>query len=368
MWNQIIPALFALVLGAAVCLLLFVPFVWSRHRRRGRLTLGNALTGAAAVVYGWAIWTYTLLPLPSRPLDHCAGVTLNPGAMFGEIRDAIARGGVWPLDGAVLQLVFNVALFVPLGFFIRVLWGRGVMMSMAVGFGISLLVELTQLTGIWGIYECAYRVFDVDDLILNTAGAAIGSALSLLAPLAWRLSEVSPSAERPRPVTRARRAIAMVCDILVFAIMSGGMLAGTQLLINLITGEMNVGSDLSIFVGITIPSAVMLVVTVTTGGSLGDHAVRLRYVGGRRSETTARVLRWAGGVAGVAVLWLLPTFGPLLSITAAITAVVLAFTTEDGRGLPGVLTGRYLVDARTDEPVDTADLAPTPERPRAGVM
>jgi glycopeptide antibiotics resistance protein len=41
-----------------------------------------------------------------------------------------------------------------------------------------LAVELTQLTGIWGLYPCPYRQFDVDDLILNTTGVVIGFALA----------------------------------------------------------------------------------------------------------------------------------------------------------------------------------------------
>jgi glycopeptide antibiotics resistance protein len=45
------------------------------------------------------------------------------------------------------------------------------------GFGLSLTVELTQLTGLWGLYPCPYRQFDIDDLILNTAGVALGFVL-----------------------------------------------------------------------------------------------------------------------------------------------------------------------------------------------
>ena len=46
----------------------------------------------------------------------------------------------------------------------------------AVGFGavLTLLVELTQLTGIWGLYSCAYRQFNVDDLLLNFLGVVVG--------------------------------------------------------------------------------------------------------------------------------------------------------------------------------------------------
>lgn len=358
MSNQVLSAVFALALGAGVCLLLFVPFVWARHRRRGRLTLGDTLTGAAAVVYGWAIWTYTLLPLPSGPQQHCVGVNLDPLAMFGEIRDAMARGGVWLLDGAVLQLVFNVVLFVPLGFFLRMLWGRGVVIAALAGLGVSLMVEGTQLTGIWGIYPCAYRVFDVDDLILNTSGAVLGSVLSLLVPLAWRLSEVSPTAELPRPVTRSRRLLAMACDALAYTFLSLGSLAAVQLTLNTVTGSAEVGTEVAVVVSTVVPAAVSLAVVLITGGSIGDHAVRLRYVGGGQPELVGRGMRWLGGIGGVACVGLIPLLGPLGSLAATILAVVLAFTTHDGRGLPGLLSGRHLVDARR---------TPTAERPRAGV-
>ena len=64
----------------------------------------------------------------------------------------------------------------------RVLLGRGILTAVFVGFAVSLFIELTQFTGVWGIYPCAYRVFDVDDLVTNTLGALAGSLLSLAVP------------------------------------------------------------------------------------------------------------------------------------------------------------------------------------------
>lgn len=40
---------------------------------------------------------------------------------------------------------------------------------------LSVAVELTQLTGVWGAFPCAYRQFNVDDLILNILGAFLGA-------------------------------------------------------------------------------------------------------------------------------------------------------------------------------------------------
>lgn len=71
-----------------------------------------------------------------------------------------------------LNIFGNVAAFLPCGFFLPIVsrrskrWYNTVVLS----FGFSLSVELTQLVSKVGS-------FDVDDLILNTAGAALGYIL-----------------------------------------------------------------------------------------------------------------------------------------------------------------------------------------------
>lgn len=50
--------------------------------------------------------------------------------------------------------------------------------AVLLGFSLSLAVELTQLTATWSFYPCPFRKFDVDDLILNTVGVALGFTLA----------------------------------------------------------------------------------------------------------------------------------------------------------------------------------------------
>lgn len=79
------------------------------------------------------------------------------------------RVGFWV---AFLNLAGNVIGFLPFGFFLSILSRRlrnGAVVT-ALGFGLSLLVESIQLVFKVGC-------FDVDDLILNTLGAAIGYML-----------------------------------------------------------------------------------------------------------------------------------------------------------------------------------------------
>ncbi len=70
---------------------------------------------------------------------------------------------------AVINLGGNIGMFVPLGFFLPMLWKslRKWWKTWLATLGIMLIVELTQLFTLRGS-------FDVDDLILNLAGAAIG--------------------------------------------------------------------------------------------------------------------------------------------------------------------------------------------------
>lgn len=74
-------------------------------------------------------------------------------------------------DTVMSQYILNVALFVPLGILLPVIWpqtGR-LRYILAYGLSLSLVIELSQLLN--------YRVSDVDDLLVNVLGALIGFTL-----------------------------------------------------------------------------------------------------------------------------------------------------------------------------------------------
>lgn len=86
------------------------------------------------------------------------------------------------LESGLRQLVGNLVVLVPLGFGLPVVWQRfrRLVPTLLVGFSVALSIELSQLVISLSV-GVPYRAFDVDDLILNSAGAVIGWLL-------WRVS------------------------------------------------------------------------------------------------------------------------------------------------------------------------------------
>ena len=80
-----------------------------------------------------------------------------------------------------MLMLFNVAAFVPFGFFLaeflastkRFSAGRRFGLVVLAGFGLSLCIECIQSVFRVGVYE-------LTDLVLNTAGTVIGAGLSLI--------------------------------------------------------------------------------------------------------------------------------------------------------------------------------------------
>jgi glycopeptide antibiotics resistance protein len=341
--NEIYSAAVAIGLGAIIGTGLFIPFVAISYWRRGQLTVGRAVLWAAALVYFFAIWTYTLLPLPDPDALRCTGVNLR---LFASVDDILAASG-WT-DPAVLQVLLNVLLFVPLGFFLRVLGGRGVLTALAVGLGLSLFVETTQLTGVWGVYPCAYRLFDVDDLVTNTLGAVLGSliATAIVPRRLWNATVKNAAA--PHPITRGRRVLAVVCDALGVWLLGATASVSVQLWLQYVVDDRAAVLDgtAAAIAGALVRLVSWFALVMATGRTLGDVAVELRYVGGSHPEPVARVLRFVGGVGGWMLLRLLPSSWSAAAFAFALASVVLVFTTERGRGLPGIVAGRQLADAR----------------------
>ena len=133
-----------------------------------------------------ALWLLALLPLSGTP-----ATTDRPWIApvpFATILEALGRGLT---AGTLVSVVGNVVAFVPLGWLgPAVLPGaRSWPRVLALGLAVSAGIEAAQL-GIGLVAGYPYRMTDVDDVLLNVAGTAIGFA-------AWRVTR-RPAPRPPR--------------------------------------------------------------------------------------------------------------------------------------------------------------------------
>ncbi|WP_186307504.1 VanZ family protein [Microbacterium sp. 1.5R] len=365
-------AWFGLIGGGLIFAAVLVPILLVQVRRYGALSFPRLLGAAAVSVYAVALVAYTLLPIPEVRANCGAGgggLELVPGHSIGDIlRETEGMSLLRTLTSrATLQVVLNVALFVPFGVIARRYWHRGPAVSILLGALLSLAIETTQLTGVWGLFECAYRVADVDDLIANTAGAAIGV---LIAPvvLAWMPSAKNLRAERrtPRRVTVWRRWFGMILDAVAVQIaitVVSLVVLVPKLVVSGGTGP-GVPENLTELSVIGVGAVILVVVlpaVVSTGASIGQRLVWLapEWPDGRR-PLGRRLAR--AGVVGVPYT-LATTLGQLpepvsdaaqtvSGVVAIVSAVVVAIAvvsvpfSRGRRGLSLVLAGGELRDSR----------------------
>ena len=101
------------------------------------------------------------------------------------------------VDLPVVEALANVAMFVPLGLLLPVATRTRAWLAVPAGAGFSALIELSQLTFL------PHRVASVQDVVMNTLGAALGAAV-LLAIRAWRAAHHPPE-RSSRAVTWSRQ-------------------------------------------------------------------------------------------------------------------------------------------------------------------
>lgn len=187
-----------IAMGILVSLLIIYaalfPVMIYQYRKYGSLQIRKNIVFFSFILYSITAWFMTILPLPSiesvaqrdpiQPnfipftfvlsfLDESGFKLLNPLTWLPALRSS-----------SFFTAAFNVLLTLPLGVYARKYFKVNLLKTILLGLGVSLFYEITQLTGLYGLYPKAYRMADVDDLLTNTAGAALGFAFAgLLSPI-----------------------------------------------------------------------------------------------------------------------------------------------------------------------------------------
>ncbi len=145
---------FNMCLDAAIAAVFLIPVFWLLDRHRFH---DSRRTAGYLILAIYLAGLYAVVGLPDiRYIRFAANINLVPFAyMFSDYKSTS----------------LNVLLFLPLGFLLPVLWAvfGKVYWTVLFGFCTSLLIELLQLF--------TFRATDVNDLMTNTLGAALGWCL-----------------------------------------------------------------------------------------------------------------------------------------------------------------------------------------------
>ncbi|WMT41658.1 VanZ family protein [Paenibacillus sp. D2_2] len=229
--SYLFPIKYAFFSFPFVAFLFTMPFLIVQYRKYGYINKFRSFLLYLFLLYLMNAYFLVILPLPAsrHNLPMAAGGLQWMPLNF--IHDILKETGVvisnpssylhLLKERAFLQVLFNIFLTVPFGMMLRYYYRLGWLRCIVYTFLLSLFFELTQLTGLYGIYRHPYRVFDVDDLLMNTLGGIVGVLIadwcSSLLPNVERLdADVNPATKR---VTYLRRGIAYMIDFCIWSIL-----------------------------------------------------------------------------------------------------------------------------------------------------
>jgi hypothetical protein len=170
----------------------------------------------------------TILPLPSiedvlqmEPIKPNFHPFLFVETFLRNSGFVLTQPGTWLTalrDSSFYTVAFNVVLTIPFGVYLRKYFKLKLPWVIVLGFCLSFFYELTQYTGLYGIYPRAYRFPDVDDLIVNTLGTVLGFFLTV--PLNHLLPDPSQDTGRvTEKVSIIRRVLALLVDSIAVSIL-----------------------------------------------------------------------------------------------------------------------------------------------------
>ncbi|MEG0776627.1 MAG: NAD(P)H-hydrate epimerase [Raoultibacter sp.] len=220
-WFPVLAGLFTL------------PYLVYQYRKYGSIPWLRSAVIYALIFYLLCAYYLVILPLPpdhntfvayaatpqlmpfhfvSVFATHTSFIFTDPATWLGVLRNP-----------TVYEAAFNILLTVPLGMFLRYYFHCRWWQCFLIGLATTLFFEISQITGLFGTYEHPYRLFDVDDLLLNTFGTMLGFWIT--GPLLNFLPDINHLNEKARLegtyASFPRRMLAFFFDaifIIVFAV------------------------------------------------------------------------------------------------------------------------------------------------------
>lgn len=211
-----------------------VPYVIYCYRKYGSILFMRVVCVYAFIFYLLCVYCLAILPFPApnAQITQKTGYNLIPFNYVPELLTREVETEVSLSDplswlralytSGWYEPIFNVIMFFPLGVFLRYYFGFSKGRTFLCAFLLSLFLELTQLTGTYGLAPFRYRMSDVNDLIDNTLGGMVGywctPLLTAFLPTRDRLNQLSY--QRGERVSYLRRTIALLFDLVLIEVLS----------------------------------------------------------------------------------------------------------------------------------------------------
>ncbi len=286
MSAYLFPVKMAVLTFPFLALGLALPFLIVQYRRFGSFQFWRAIVVYSFVFYMLAAYFMVILPLPSRSAVAALTTARYNLVPFTALREFLHTTVFSPMHPATwlaamkqpgfIQPTFNIVLTLPFGVYLRYYFKRPLWQVLLLSFGLSLFYELTQLSGLYGYYPRPYRLFDVDDLILNTSGGVLGGWLAptLLRAFPSRDEMDARSLAKGQRVSITRRLVAFIVDNAVIM----GIVAGLLSLLARLLGVEKLLPGLLLQLVLPLFFVHVLVPTFNRGATWGKALVKIRVV------------------------------------------------------------------------------------------
>ena len=179
--------------------ILFFPFVALfftffyliyQYHKYGSINCFRTIIIYSFILYIISAYFLVILPLPSleyaktismpaynlKPFNFVLEIIKNTNLSFSDFTTYFPTLKY----ASTYEAIFNIFLTIPFGVYLHYYFKCSLGKTIFYSFCLSLFFELTQLSGLYFIYPHSYRVFDIDDLILNTFGGFLGYFLGSL--------------------------------------------------------------------------------------------------------------------------------------------------------------------------------------------
>lgn len=221
------PMKYAAMFFPIIALLITLPFMIHQYRKYGSIPFLRILIIYSFVLYLLVIYFLVILPLPTKESVANLAVPTIQIIPFKFIHDIVIN---MPQKGILSILynndfyiaLFNLLMHVPFGIYLRYYCKQPFFKVILYSFLLSLFFELTQLSALYGIYSRPYRLFDIDDLLLNTLGGGLGYLVMPLFTcfLPTRDNLDKKSYHKGLKVSILRRFITLIIDVVIYIIIA----------------------------------------------------------------------------------------------------------------------------------------------------